>query len=69
MADLKHLVTPPNKHKYLVRYNTGLHEGLYIVIWAETRADVKPILKHHIGNEQFRITKITEVDVNEKLAI
>lgn len=51
------------KNKYLVQYNTGSHVDLFIVIWAESRADVKPILKRHLGGAAFTIKKITQEEV------
>lgn len=46
--------------RYLVEYSTGSWSGLRIAVKCETRADVRPILKRHLGNREFHIDNITE---------
>ena len=51
------------KSKFLVTYDTVMTKGLQIVIWADSRADVKPALKRHLGSQMFHIKSITPQDV------
>ncbi|MBP5478703.1 MAG: hypothetical protein J6Y15_05000 [Bacteroidaceae bacterium] len=51
------------KNKFLVTYDTVIDKGLQIVIWADSRADVKPMLKRHLGSAMFHIKSITPQDV------
>lgn len=53
---------------WFVDYATDEWEHCYIVIHCPTKADVKPILKKHLGGEKFKINKLrkwTEEDSRE----
>lgn len=52
--------------KYLVQYSTPQFRKLLIVIWAKDKAEVRKILKRHLGNTLFTIGKITEEDVTDE---
>lgn len=50
--------------RYLVEYSVAGWTGLRISIKCETRADIRGILKRHLGNRDFHIDHITECSIN-----
>ena len=52
--------------KYLVQYSTQAHKKLLIVIWGKDKAEVRKMLKRHLGSMPHTINKITlEEEINE----